>query len=40
MAKVSAKMREGFKKAPMVKAMIAGNFLDMVDRGILKLVVD
>ncbi len=37
MDKILSKMRAGYKKSPMIKTMIAGNFLDMVDRGIIKL---
>ncbi len=37
MAKAMEKMRAGYAEVPEIKSIIAGNFLDMVDRGHIKL---
>ena len=36
-ARIDAKMAAAYDRAPQIKFMIAGNFLDMVDRGVIKL---
>ena len=36
-AEFEAKMLKAYDRAPQVKFMIAGNFLDMVDRGHIRM---
>ncbi len=35
--KACAKLKKSYEKVPMVKNMIAGNFLDLVRRGHIKM---
>ena len=37
LARIEAKQRAGYEREPRIKFIIGGNFLEMLDRGVLTL---